>query len=876
MKQSNWGSALGRIVGVAALVLGALPVFAQNWETGDTLYHSICTNCHNTDPNLSNGGGAYPAPAGASATLVQTAINDGMGSPYTSSNPPPAGRANLVTADNATIHQSVRDIAGYLNNLTYPRASLSAPTGTTLPSVSVGLTSTRTFSLSNIGGRGPLSFSAQVRTSSTPAGGADTTNFSVSNNCGSSVAVGATCTITVTFQPQAAITYNRWLVVDHNAYHDYDSVAISGTGLDPFTISPASPLTFTPATAPAGTRTITITDNKGDRIRACRGDAASFSAPTDFTLDSPGPLDGNGCYTSGTSGSPRTISLIVRFTAGAAGPRYATMTIQRVDAGGTPLAGTATVVMQLQGNPGPFATVNASSLFDALADPGVEVDNDNTLTRSVTLFSQGSSPVPFNGSSFTISGPNAAEYQLAGTGCQALAQLPAYTVDPAPSCVVTVIFNPADVGRRGPATLSITAVGANTNTVQLNGLGFRGPRLAVRRGATPLASGDVVQFGAQTIGGLYPSISVTLNNGGTLGDLDVVLPAAGSVAGFAHTAGAGCSQLAPGANCTVELRFDPAAVQAYASPFTIQTRPSGTANPLQSFTLDLRGQGTATAVPVLGWTDTTGTPITQLAFADTDAGSPRTSRVRIANAGPGGARLQFANAVGLDASSFTLDTSNCGDDRDLFEGTSCEVVVQFAPATAGLKTASIQYVAGAGVSQMAVVSPMLTASGTGIASSTPATLQPSASALQFGDTLVGSSATPLELRLANMGSTSVNVTALEATAPFEVHTVSCPGLPFALPPGGECTVRVSFQPTGEGAATGTLRITSDAAVAVTEVALAGRGEPKPDLSSGGCSIAAGDTATDPTLWALVLVAALVLLARRQARRRAERPGRPRA
>jgi MYXO-CTERM domain-containing protein len=60
------------------------------------------------------------------------------------------------------------------------------------------------------------------------------------------------------------------------------------------------------------------------------------------------------------------------------------------------------------------------------------------------------------------------------------------------------------------------------------------------------------------------------------------------------------------------------------------------------------------------------------------------------------------------------------------------------------------------------------------------------------------------------------------------------------------------------------------------VALSGEGAEKPDLSSGGCSIASGESATDPTLWTLALLAALVLLYRRQARRRAERAGRQRA
>jgi len=93
-------------------------------------------------------------------------------------------------------------------------------------------------------------------------------------------------------------------------------------------------------------------------------------------------------------------------------------------------------------------------------------------------------------------------------------------------------------------------------------------------------------------------------------------------------------------------------------------------------------------------------------------------------------------------------------------------------------------------------------------------------------------------------------------------------VPFTLPAGTDCTVSVSFRPTGEGAAAGVLSITSDAAPAVREVALSGSGEDKADTSSGGCTIGDGRSPADPLLWAMVLIAAAWLLARRRERRRA--------
>ena len=551
----------------------------------------------------------------------------------------------------------------------------------------------------------------------------------------------------------------------------------------------------------------------------------------------------------------------MRFAAGAVGPRNGALTIRRVDAGGTTLGGTTTV--QLQGNPGALATVNRSSLFDAPADPGVEVDNNNLLERTVTLFSQGSSPLPFNGTSFTISGPSSGEYTLAGTGCQALASLPASTGGVPPSCDLTVRFNPSDVGRRGPATLNIQIVGANNNSVLLNGLGIRGPRLAVRRGAVSLASGDMVQFGTQTIGGVYAPVALTLSNGGTVGDLEVQLPAAGSVPGFTVTAGAGCATLAPAASCTVDVRFDPAAAQAYASPLAIGTRPAGSAAAFDILTLDLRGQGAAGAVPVLSWTDTTGTPITRLDFADTDLGTPRTSRVRLYNDGPGGVTLQFSNLVGLGASSFVLETSDCAVGKTLFEKTSCEIGVQFAPATPGAKAASVQFAGGAGA--VPVVAPLLAASGTAIGSATPATLLVSSTSVAFPDTVVGSATTPIELRLSNTGTRNLAVTDLQATAPFDVQMATCTAVPFVLAPGAECRVTVSFRPSGEGTSLGTLRVTSEGDPAVREVALSGSGEAAADVGGGGCTIGSGTSLLDPTLWLLVLLAACTLVWRRPRR-----------
>lgn len=825
---------LRRFLGVICLLVFAGQAHATgDWENGLALHTADgCTGCHARKD-------------GATVQNITDAIAN-VAAMNTRFKSPGGTVAALSVSD-------ISDISAYLNNLLFPVASIS-PASFDFGGVAVGLTPTTTVRLSNITSTGGALTVSSVSVN-------DATNYSWTG-C-ASVAAGSFCDIVVTFQPQSVGSFNsRTLTVIHNDLRGSSSATISGQGLAALDVSPLL-LTYTPGTAPTGVLQTTITDRLGNALKFCRSDAATFSNPADYTLDAPFTLGVDGCFTTVSTGTlPRVIDLNVRFVAGGTGPRNAILVVQRADGLGN------SFTVQLQGNPGPVAMVNASSLFDSPPDPGVEVDNDNVLNRTVTLFSKGSQPLVFTGSSFTITGANQAEYTLTGGGCQSLSGLPKFDmVDSSsvpPSCVLNVRFNPSDVGLRAPASLLIQIAGTTNNSIAMHGFGFRGPRLAVAQSSIALNSGDPLQYGTQTTGGLYPPKTVTLRNGGTLGDLEIVLPAAGSAPGFTFTAGAGCALLAPAATCTVDIRFAPGAVQAYAGVFSLQTRPAGSVAAYNEFHLNLQGQGSASAVPVLSWTDATGTPISMLDFGNTDAGMPKTSTIRLFNAGPGGAVLQLANVVGLDALNFALDSTDCSTGKNLYEGTSCAIGVKFGPGTAGLKTVSIQLSATGSTPPTLVVPPLLVASGTGIASSTTASLLTSSTALKFADTTVGAVGLPLELTLSNTGSQPLRVLTITATAPFAAQGKTCPSAPFDLPPGNGCTISVLFNPQAEGALTGTLSVTTDGTPATQVVALSATAQPKANVSSGGgCSLAAGDALLDPVLWAMVLLAVAVLLARRR-------------
>jgi hypothetical protein len=100
-----------------------------------------------------------------------------------------------------------------------PNATLSA-TSLTLPLTTVGTTSpARSIRLTNYG-----------TTALSITGIAATADFGESDNCGSSLASAASCTINVTFTPPAVGTVTGTLSVNDNAPGNPQTVSLSGTG----------------------------------------------------------------------------------------------------------------------------------------------------------------------------------------------------------------------------------------------------------------------------------------------------------------------------------------------------------------------------------------------------------------------------------------------------------------------------------------------------------------------------------------------------------------------------------------------------------------------------------------------------------------------
>jgi hypothetical protein len=71
---------------------------------------------------------------------------------------------------------------------------------------------------------------ASLTISSITIGGTNAGDFADTANCGSTLAAGASCTVTVTFAPQATGTRSASLIVSDNASGSPHTAALSGTG----------------------------------------------------------------------------------------------------------------------------------------------------------------------------------------------------------------------------------------------------------------------------------------------------------------------------------------------------------------------------------------------------------------------------------------------------------------------------------------------------------------------------------------------------------------------------------------------------------------------------------------------------------------------
>ncbi|HEY6770342.1 MAG TPA: choice-of-anchor D domain-containing protein [Candidatus Sulfotelmatobacter sp.] len=418
-----------------------------------------------------------------------------------------------------------------------------APTSLTFPSQAVGTTSAKqNVILTN-------SQSTALTINSIFGGGANPSDFGQSNNCGTSVPAGASCTIGIDFAPTATGTRTATLTVSDSATNSPQVVTLTGTGTNSPTISlSTSSINFGNVaygtTSPA--QHITVTNNGGTTV--------TFSGIAVTGTNSANFAEINNCGTSLNAGA--TCSISVNFSPTAASGYSAAVTLTD-NAANSPqsvtLAGAGIAPVSLSASSVGFGTVLVGS---------------SSTAPAVTLKNQMSTAL--TGISISVTGSGYSQVNTCGTSVAAGA-----------TCTITVKLTPITTGAlTGTVTITDSAV-SSPQTITLTGTG----QLPVS--FTPVA----LTYGTVTVGTTSAAKSVVVSNNQktTLSITSIVLggPNTGDFAPTSSTCGA---TLAAAAKCTLSYTFKPTATGARSAKLTFTD--SATTSPQ---TVKLSGTGQAAA-----------------------------------------------------------------------------------------------------------------------------------------------------------------------------------------------------------------------------------------------------------------------------------------
>jgi hypothetical protein len=185
-------------------------------------------------------------------------------------------------------------------------------------SVEVGSSSaSQTVTVTNTG-QSTLTFSGSSAIALT---GTDPGDYTETNNCGTQVLAGASCTITVTFKPQDSGSRPASVTLTDNANNSPQTVSLSGSGALPTA-------TLSPNTASFGSITVGTTGSSQSSTLTNTSTTYTLNV-TSITISGTNASDftqTNTCPVGKKLGANNACSITLKFTPGAKGTRTATVT----------------------------------------------------------------------------------------------------------------------------------------------------------------------------------------------------------------------------------------------------------------------------------------------------------------------------------------------------------------------------------------------------------------------------------------------------------------------------------------------------------------------------------------------------------------------
>ncbi len=306
--------------------------------------------------------------------------------------------------------------------------------------------------------------------------------FSQTNTCGTSIAAGASCTVTAKFAPTAAGATSGTITVASNATNPTLSVALTGTGTSVGTATlGASPTTLAfgnqTVNTTSGAQTVTVT-NSGTVAAA----VSSVSVSGAYSQT-------NTCGTSIAAGASCTVS--VKFAPTVAGAASGTLTVAS-NASNPQL----TVALSGTGVAAGTATLTASPTSVAFGNQSV---GSTSAAHAITITNTGTAGATIN--SISVSGAFA---QTNNCGASLVA---------GGSCTVNATFAPTATGTAS-GTLTVASNATNPSlTAALTGTGTAATSTNLALGkSTTVSSVSQTYVGANAVDGDASTYWESANN----------------------------------------------------------------------------------------------------------------------------------------------------------------------------------------------------------------------------------------------------------------------------------------------------------------------------------------------------------------------------
>ncbi len=559
---------------------------------------------------------------------------------------------------NPTVLQLVGS-TGANNVITPPTVT---PTSLAFGSINVGsTTAAQTLTVTNPG-------ASAITISSVAA----SSGFSQTNTCGTSLAAGASCTVSVKFAPTAGGFQSGSVAITNSGTQTPIGASLTGTGITSTTnLAQGAAITassssggFAPNQANDGNTTSYWESLDGSAFpQTLTVDLGSSLSIGKVVLNLPPP----------TSWATRTETLAVLGSND--GTNFSTLSASAGRVFDPSTGNTVTITLpanatdryvqlNITGNTGwPAGQISEFAVYPGTGGGG----GSATLAANPSSLAFGTVTVGSSSATQTVTVTNsgtvaATVSSVAVTGAFSQTNTCGTSIAAGGSCAVTAKFSPTAAG----ATSGTLTVNSNATNPALS-VALTGTGQSVGT-ATLGASPTSLAFGNQTVNTTSAVQTTTITNSGTVA---ATISSVSVTGAFSQTNTCGTS-IAAGATCVVSVKFAPTATGSATGTLTVASNAS---NP--SLTVALTGTGTAVATATL-----TATP-TSLAFGNQTVNTTAAAKtVTITNTGTASATIGSITVSGAYA-----QTNNCGG--SVIAGGTCTVNVTFTPTATGASNGTL-------------------------------------------------------------------------------------------------------------------------------------------------------------------------------------------